>query len=118
MKTFRFLDFTVYQDSKKFYKIIISVTEMFNSKHKDLVHQLIRAALSVCLNIAEGSAKKSDKDFNRYIEHSLGSINESVAAIDIAYDNNLITISSYEEIKNLAENIAKQLGGLSKKLKT
>ncbi len=116
MQTFRFLDFKVYQDSKKLYKIVVSVTKEFPRIHDDLVRQLIRAILSVSLNIAEGSAKKSDKDFNRYIENALGSVNESVAALDIAYDNKLINFNSFNELEELAEKIAKQLGGLSKKL--
>ena len=118
MQTFRFLDFTVYQDSKKLYKIVVNVTKDFPRIHSDLVRQLIRAVLSVSLNIAEGSAKKSDKDFNRYIENALGSVNESIAALDIAFDNQLLVLDSFEKLKGLAEKIAKQLGGLSKKLRS
>ena len=118
MQTFRFLDFNVYKDSKKFYKIVVSVTEKFPRIQKDLARQLIRAVLSVSLNIAEGSAKKSDKDFNRYIENALGSVNESVAALDIACDNGLINLNSFNFLKELSEKIAKQLGGLSKKLRS
>ena len=117
MKTFRFLDFTVYKDSKYFYKQVVNVTKSFSRDNEELKKQLNRAALSVVLNIAEGSAKKSDKDFNRYVENSLGSVNECVAALDIAFDNQLINSNSFEEIVELAEKIAKQLGGLSKKLK-
>ncbi|MBI4120200.1 MAG: four helix bundle protein [Parcubacteria group bacterium] len=118
MQTFRFLDFIVYQDAKELYKIVVSVTREFPRIHGDLVRQLIRAVLSVSLNIAEGSAKKSDKDFNRFVENALGSVNESVAALDIAFDSKLISADSFRDIKNLAEKIAKQLGGLSKKLKS
>jgi len=71
----------------------------------------------VCLNIAEGSAKKSDKDFNRYIEISLGSVNELVAAIDIAFSEKLIRDLDRGNIVNKAEHIAKQLGGFSKTLR-
>ncbi len=118
MQTFRFLDFAVYQDSKKLYKLVANVTKEFPRLHEDLVRQLIRAVLSISLNIAEGSAKKSDKDFNRYIENALGSVNESVAALDITFDNRLINIDSFTKLKELAEKIAKQLGGLSKKLRS
>ena len=118
MQTFRFLDFIVYQDAKELYKIVVAVTKEFPRIHEDLVKQLIRAVLSVSLNIAEGSAKKSDKDFNRYVENALGSVNESVAALDIAYDSKLIGANLFGDAKNLAEKIAKQLGGLSKKLKS
>ena len=118
MLTFRFLDFKVYKDGKVLYKKVVETTKKFPREYWELADQLRRAALSVCLNIAEGSAKFSDRDFKRYVENSLGSINESLACLDIALDNNLITSSSFEECRLIAESIAKQLGGLSKKLRS
>ena len=118
MQTFRFLDFQVYRDGKTLYKKVVLLTKKFPREHWELADQLRRAALSVCLNIAEGSAKFSDKDFKRYVENSLGSINESLACLDIALDYNLINSASFEESKILAESITKQLGGLAKKLRS
>ena len=90
MKTFRYLEFNVYKDSRDFYKECIKLTKSFPREFWSFKDQLLRASLSVCLNIAEGSAKYSDKDFKRYLENSLGSINECYACLDIAYDNKLI----------------------------
>ena len=119
MKTFRFLDFKVYQDAKKFYKEILKVTKNFPKEFLfDLTSQLRRSVLSVILNIAEGSAKKSDKDFNRFVENALGSVNEVVACLEVACENGLIAEATFAELFKEAEEIAKQLGGLSKKLKT
>src|SRR3972149_2408619 len=118
MKTFRFLDFQVYKDSKLLYKRIVAITKLFPREHWELGDQLRRAILSACLNIAEGSAKYSDKDFKRYIENALGSINESVACLDVALDNALINRASFDELLALSESITKQLGGLSKKLRS
>lgn len=118
MQTFRFLEFQVYKDGKLLYKKVIAITRRFPREHWELADQLRRAALSVCLNIAEGSAKYSDKDFKRFIENSLGSSNESLACLDIALGNSLIGKTTFEEVKVLTESIAKQLGGLSKKLRS
>jgi len=117
VRTFRFLEFQVYKDSKSFYKKCIFITKSFTRNYWELKDQLLRAALSVCLNIAEGSAKYSDRDFKRFLENSLGSINECLACLDIANDNKQISNKNFEELKSNAESIAKQLGGLAKKLR-
>ena len=116
MKTFRFLDFPVYQEAKKFYKGIILLAKNLPREYWELGDQIRRSALSVCLNIAEGSAKRSDKDFKRYLENSLGSINETVAGLDIMLSESLIRNDIFEKYLNQAEIIAKQLGGFSKRL--
>lgn len=74
--------------------------------------------MSISLNIAEGSAKYSDKDFKRYVDNALGSSSECVACIDISRENKLISEGIYNEAINKLESIAKQLGGLSKKLRS
>jgi len=112
------LDFKVYQDAKRFFKDILNVTKDFPKEFLyDLTSQLRRSALSIILNVAEGSAKKSDRDFNRYIENALGSINEVVACLEVAYESDLIKEAVFADSVKKAEEIAKQIGGLSKKLK-
>lgn len=118
MNTFRFLDFPVYLLAKEFYAEIFSITKTFPRDYWSICDQIRRSSLSVCLNIAEGSAKRSDKDFNRFIENALGSINETVAALDICYQQQLINKVKFEQLVVNAERITKQLGGLSKKLRT
>ena len=114
--TFRFKNFKVYQDAVEAYKLVISITKNFPRDFEHLKDQIRRAALSVILNIAEGSAKLSDKDFNRYILNSLGSANEVAAAFDVAMQINLINREITAQIVSKYEAIANQLGGLSKKL--
>lgn len=115
--TFRFLNFKVYKDAKDFYHEIVVVIRSFPRGYWDLGDQLRRSALSVVLNIAEGSAKKSDKDFNRYIKNSLGSINECVAGLDVARDEKLIKDQKFVSLIQMASGIANQLGGFSKALR-
>lgn len=108
MKTFRFVNFQVYQDAKQFYKIILEVISCFPKIFDfDLKSQLRRAVLSIILNIAEGSAKESDKDFNRYIENALGSVNEVVACLEISLEIGLINKQKFDGLIPMAESIAK-----------
>ena len=74
--------------------------------------------MSIVLNIAEGSAKYSDKDFHRYIENALGSVSECAACVDVADSQDLLTKERREEMMGMLDSIAKQLGGLSKKLRS
>ena len=117
-ETFRFLNFKVYTDAKKFYGRIVSITKRFPRDCWELGDQMRRSSLSVCLNIAEGSGKNSDKEFNRYLNNSLGSINESVAGVDISFDSKLLTQEENNSLLKEAKEIADQLGGFSKKLKS
>ena len=116
MKTFRFLDFKVYQEAKYFHKEIVAIIKTFPREYLYLADQLKRSSLSVILNIAEGSAKRSDRDFNRYLENSLGSINEEIACLDVALSVDLISQQKFDELILKAESIKKQIGGFSRKL--
>ncbi len=49
-----------------------------------LISQIKRAAISVPLNIAEGSIKKTKKDFGKFIRTALGSLMEVIACLEIA----------------------------------
>lgn len=108
MKTFRFLEFPVYKASKKFYLYIRSFDSRLY-KEKALQDQLNRSALSVILNIAEGSAKKSDKEFAKFLETSAASMNEVVACLDIMQINGLLTSDEFSQAKEESNIIVKQL---------
>jgi four helix bundle protein len=49
-----------------------------------LSNQITRASLSIPSNIAEGSSRNSEKDYHRFLEHSLGSAFEVETQLLIA----------------------------------
>ncbi len=114
MSLFRFFDFKVYADAKALYQEVLAVTEKL--KNNSLKDQAQRSSLSVVLNIAEGSAKKSDKDFSRFLGISIGSVNELVACLNLMYGLSFLDKESYIKLFKQAEEVAKQLGGFIKKL--
>jgi len=115
---FRFRKFSVYQDAKALHKEVITVVNDFPRNYLYLADQIRRSSLSVVLNIAEGSSKQSDKDFNRYLTISLGSVDETIASLEIALDLKLIPSNSFSLFEDKYLSICRQLGGLSKKLKS
>jgi len=62
---------------QKGFEIAIKVFELTNGFPKEekygIVSQITRSAVSIPSNIAEGSSRSSEKDYNRYLEISLGS---------------------------------------------
>lgn len=114
---FRFLNWNVYQDAKQIVNSIFQITAKFpNTQKFGLGDQLNRAAVSIVLNIAEGSGKNSDVDMNHFFNIAMGSLNEVVAGLDIARDNGLISKGQFDELEIKLIQIGKQLNGFKKKL--
>ena len=63
--------------------------------------QLLRASLSICLNLAEGSAKRSPKDRHRFFRIAFGSLREVQAILD--------TQDEAEELAQSADRLSAQL---------
>ena len=84
----------IYAISKSFVFECYNLTRSLPIEEKfGMISQIRRAALSVHLNIAEGSSRKSEQERKRYYEIARGSVIEIDAALDIAkelaYLNNL-----------------------------
>jgi|SRR5690606_30257384 len=113
-----FKKYNVWQDSHLLTLKIFKVTNNFpaNELYK-VVSQMQRAAYSIPSNFAEGCGRGSDKDFDRFIQISLGSAHELEYFIILAKDLDYITELQANEIDNQINNIKKQLFALSKKPK-
>ncbi len=91
------------------------MTRLFPSDEKyAMVQQIRRAALSVHLNIAEGSSRKSDTERKRYFEIARGSVIEIDTAVGIAYK--LLYVKP-EELQPLGDLIVKNFKLLSGMIK-
>ena len=74
----------VYQRSIEFLAIAFAVAERVPRGYASLADQLRRAATSIPLNIAEGSAKPDGPDRRRYHAIARGSAMECAAIFDVA----------------------------------
>jgi four helix bundle protein len=116
--TFRFREWPVYNDSRKFRLEVNQLMKKYFPKDELylLIDQIRRALNSLILNIAEGANRTTDKDTNSFINRALTSLDEVVAGLDCAHDDGYIDTETFELYLIKAENIAKQLRGFSNHL--
>ena len=79
--------------------------------------QITRAALSIPSNIAEGSSRKSKKDYARFIEIALGSSFELETQIEIMSELEIIPKSEVDQLIELINEEQRMLYGFLKVLK-
>jgi len=65
-----------------------------------IISQMNRAAISIPLNIAEGSSRKSNKDYVRFLEYSLGSAFELETLILLINNLNMLKPTITENLLN------------------
>ena len=74
------INFRTYQLSLDFYRAIAPAAEKMPYHLKD---QLLRAASSISLNLAEGWGKQSCKDRKRFFQIAFGSMRESQCILEL-----------------------------------
>lgn len=116
-RLFRFLEWEVYRDAQEAFVAVLKVVRSLPADLRyTLGGQIIRSALSVILNIAEGSGRLTDKEMSRFFDISTGSINETIAALDSLLKLKQISKEEFNELFKKYESISRQLGGFKKKL--
>jgi four helix bundle protein len=66
-----------------------------------LTIQLWRASLSAPTNIAEGAAKRGNREFRRFLDIALGSLSEVPYLLRFSRDRGLLTHGSWLELETL-----------------
>lgn len=74
-----------------------------------LKSQMQSAAVSCPSNIAEGSAKSSNKDFARFLEMSVGSLYELETQLLVALNLEYIDIQKYDSMQNKIVELEKMI---------
>jgi four helix bundle protein len=87
------------------------------SERYNLKSQIIRAATSISLNIAEGSTSQSDPEQNRFLGMAIRSLIETVACQRIIARRKYITDTIFmQKIDTQAQELAKRLFAFRKAL--
>ncbi len=116
--SFRFEKLTVWQESKAFVVKLYKVTSKFPKEETfSLIDQIRRAGVSIVLNVAEGSGKKSDVDFIRFLRISIGSVNEVVTGLYIAMDLKYLNKNDFDDLYSNLNLIASKINALINSIK-
>ncbi len=116
---FKFEKLRIWKESVSFSSAIYSLTKRLpKSEEFGLVSQLNRAAVSMSINIAEGQGRGSDAEFSRFIQISIGSLNEVVTLLFICLEQKYIAQASFDSYYKECEKLSKMLFSFRSFLKT
>lgn len=114
---FKFEDLKVYNKALDFVDFIYKTCNDFPKTEKfGLSAQFTRASVSIALNIAEGSSD-TDKQFNRFLQMALDSVNECVVCSTIAKRQEYIALETDNYIREKLVELSKMITSLQKYLK-
>jgi len=103
----RFEDIEAWKKARELTREIYKISSSGSfAKDFGLKEQIRRASVSVMLNIAEGFARKTDKEFARFLVHSHGSAAEVQAALYVALDQKYITQDEFSSLYSLVDKVS------------
>ena len=106
-------DLDVWKKSMDFVTRLYKVTATFPKEEiYGLTNQMRRAAISVPSNIAEGSARKSNKEFIQFLHIALGSCVEIETQLIISNNLKFMNDESFLELDKERDEIGRMLFGL------
>lgn len=103
----------VWQVSRTFVKDIYVLLRTFpDFEAYNITSQIRRAAVSVSLNIAEGSTRNSLKEQSRFTEIAYGSLLEVYCSLLLAKDLNYIREDDFRNVSDKIKEISNKLNAL------
>lgn len=113
----RFEDIQAWQKARELVKEVYSVSNDGSfSKDFGLRDQIRRAAVSIMLNIAEGFARKTTREFSQFLVIAHGSAAEVQAALYVAIDQKYLSQAQFESLYKTADETSRMIMGFSKYL--
>lgn len=116
---FGFERLKVWKEARTLNVNVYNLTKTFPREETfGITNQLRRASLSIGLNIAEGSGRKTPKDQARMYNVAYGSLMEVLAGLIMAHDLNYLPSEEINSLKRSIAKIGNQLNALSKAINT
>ncbi len=87
------------------------------ARYASLRSQLIRSAMSIPANIAEGRRQESDRDFARFLRYAVNSACELEYHLQVVHDIGALPVSVCDELMAELIEVRRMLHGLLNKLR-
>lgn len=117
MREQKFRKLEVWNKAMNFIEEIYRITNKFPTNETyGLTSQLRRSAISIALNIAEGSGAGSDNEFKRFLTITLRSAYEVMCGVEIAKRLNYCDEVETSKLFKNCDEVSAMLSGLKKKL--
>lgn len=114
--TYAFEKMTVWQMARQVVKLVYMKTKSFPKEEVfGATSQIRRAGISICCNLAEGSARINPPDQNRFYEIAFGSAIEVVNLLIICNDLEYLTDEDYASLRTELEKLTFHINKLSGK---
>ena len=116
MRNFR--EYDIWKNAISLAKEVYLLTDQLPSSEKyGLISQVQRAVVSIASNIAEGAARKSEKEFSHFLQIALGSAFEVETQLILAKELQYIKETELAELFDKLHILQRQINYLTKKLK-
>lgn len=113
----RFEDIQAWKKARELVKEIYSVSNSgLFARDFGLRDQIRRAAVSIMLNIAEGFARKTSREFCQFLVVAHGSAAEVQAALYVALDQSYVTDEQFGKLYDATDETSRMIKGFSKYL--
>ena len=117
VKKQKFRQLTIWQKAMMLITEVYQATAVFPKEELyGLTSQLRRAAVSVAMNIAEGSGADTDQEFRRFLVLASRSGYETMCGIEVAMRLKYLPIDRGERLLNQLEELSAMTHGFVKKL--
>lgn len=110
---FRFEDLRIYDKAVDYSHWLVKTLNNApsNPSQDTLKETFVKSALSICVNIAEGSYRNKNQ-FESYLKIAKSAIRECVVYTSIAYKTDVISEEDYEKSRELLMEQTRMLGAL------
>jgi len=114
----KFEDILSWRKARELTRLVYRLTASGKfSKDYALKDQLRRASVSVMLNIAEGFARRTNKEFVQFLGNAHGSVAEVQSALYVALDCAYMSQQDFDDLYGMADEVSRLISRLSTYLK-